>query len=41
MYIQKLLNKNYLPKSALNAPSREKALIIYFAENKNEISVNN
>ena len=41
IYIQKLLNKNYLPKSVLNAPSREKALIIYFAENKNEISVNN
>ena len=41
IYIQKLLNENYLPKGALNAPNREKALIIYFAENKNEISVNN
>ena len=41
LYIQKLLSKDYLPRRALNAPTREKALIIYLAENKNEISFNN
>ena len=32
LYIQKLLSKDYLPRRALNAPTREKALIIYLAE---------
>ncbi len=41
LYIQKLLKNSYFPKKILNAPSKEKALILYLAEKTSEKNINN
>ena len=41
LLIQKYLRNNYSPQNIINASSKEKALLIYQAEKKNEVSFNN
>ena len=41
LLIQKYLKNNYSPHNIINASSREKALLIYQAKSKNEVSFNN
>ncbi len=41
LLIQKYLRNNYSPQNIINASSKEKALLIYQAERKNEVSFNN
>ena len=41
LLIQKYLKNNYSPQNIINASSEEKALLIYQAKSKNEVSFNN
>ena len=41
LLIQKYLKNNYSPQNVINASSKEKALLIYQAKSKNEVSFNN
>ena len=41
LLIQKYLKNNYSPQNIINASSKEKALLIYQAKSKNEVSFNN
>ena len=41
LLIQKYLKNNYSPQNIINASSEEKALLIYQAKIKNEVSFNN
>ncbi len=41
LLIQKFLKNNYSPQNIINASSKEKALLIYQARSKNEVSFNN
>ena len=41
LLIQKYLENNYSPRNMINATSKEKALLIYQAKSKNEVSFNN
>ena len=41
LLIQKYLKNNYSPQNIINASIKEKALLIYQAKSKNEVSFNN
>ena len=41
LLIQKYLKNNYSPQSVINASTKDKALLIYQAKSKNEVSFNN
>ena len=41
LLIQKYLKHNYSPQNVINASTKEKALLIYQAKSKNEVSFNN
>ena len=39
--VQKYLKNNYSPQNVINASTKDKALLIYQAKSKNEVSFNN
>ena len=41
LLIQKYLKNNYSPQNVINASTKDKALLIYQAKSKNEVSFNN
>ena len=41
LLIQKYLKNNYSPQNVVNASTKDKALLIYQAKSKNEVSFNN
>ena len=41
LLIQKYLKNNYFPQNVINASTKDKALLIYQAKSKNEVSFNN